>query len=253
MAEPRLNQEKERRIKMGVWVLIILGIVVTFLTLWQYPKYLRAPFAQYGQQKGLWKSTEQEELAKLMGMKEKDTDGDGLNDFDESYLYGTSAYLADSDSDGFNDKQEIESGNDPNCPVGKTCPKIEEGSPGAAPLPQELLGSPPPALGGILGGQASAEEVRNALRQAGMNEESLSKLDDQTLLELYQETLKETSRATLGANANTSLPANVNAASLTPDQLRELLRQAGVDEATLKSVDDATLMKIFQEMVNKGN
>ena len=50
-----------------------------------------------------------------------DTDEDGLTDWEEANLFGTSAYLADSDSDGIDDKDEIDQGTDPNCEQGKTC------------------------------------------------------------------------------------------------------------------------------------
>ncbi len=50
-----------------------------------------------------------------------DTDGDGLTDFDELYVYGTSPYLKDSDSDTFDDNEEIDQGFDPNCPKGQDC------------------------------------------------------------------------------------------------------------------------------------
>lgn len=246
--------EKERRIRVGVTILIILCVIAVFGIIWQYPKYLRAPFSRYGQDVGMWKSQLEEDAEKLAAMKEADTDGDGLTDYDEIYLYGTSAYLTDSDSDGFSDKDEISSGNDPNCAAGKICPKIgEEGAAKAEPIV-----TPPVVeeeLGGLLAGTATAEEVRAALRQAGVDDATLSKLDDETLLELYNETLRESGGAIGQDNTNTNfpLPTNVNINEMTPAQLRELLRQAGVTEATLNSVDDATLMKIFEETVNKGN
>jgi len=242
---------KEHRIKIGVTILIILCVIVVLGTIWQYPKYLSAPFARYGQDIGLWKSQIEEDAEKLAAMKESDTDGDGLTDYDETYLYGTSSYLADSDSDGFSDKEEISSGNDPNCTAGKICPKVtEEGAAKAEPV---IAPSAPEELGGLLAGTATAEEVRDALRQAGVDDATLASLDDKTLLELYNETLSEAGGTVSGGNANTNsaLPANVNVDEMTPAQLRELLRQAGVGEATLNSVDDATLMKIFEETVNK--
>ena len=38
-------------------------------------------------------------------LKNKDTDKDGLSDYDELNFYKTSPYLEDSDSDGFSDKE----------------------------------------------------------------------------------------------------------------------------------------------------
>lgn len=49
--------------------------------------------------------------------KTKDTDQDGLSDYDELYIYSTSPYLMDSDSDEITDKQEVDEGTDPNCPI----------------------------------------------------------------------------------------------------------------------------------------
>lgn len=43
----------------------------------------------------------------------KDSDSDGVTDFDEVNLYGTDPFVADTDGDGFNDGIEIELGYDP--------------------------------------------------------------------------------------------------------------------------------------------
>ena len=45
----------------------------------------------------------------LLGLKNKDTDQDGLSDYDETYVYETSPYIKDSDSDGINDGDEVAS------------------------------------------------------------------------------------------------------------------------------------------------
>ncbi len=45
-----------------------------------------------------------------------DTDGDGLTDGDEVYIYNTNPLVYDSDEDGLNDIQEIDLGTDPNEP-----------------------------------------------------------------------------------------------------------------------------------------
>ena len=54
-------------------------------------------------------------------LQRKDTDKDTLSDFDELYVYSTSPYLVDSDSDGYTDAEEIATGNDPNCATGAVC------------------------------------------------------------------------------------------------------------------------------------
>jgi hypothetical protein len=64
---------------------------------------------------------QQDDTQQTEALKTKDTDHDGLSDYDELYVYQTSPYLADSDSDGIPDAIEIAQGMDPNCPRGKTC------------------------------------------------------------------------------------------------------------------------------------
>lgn len=233
-----------------MWILIAGGAFILLLVVFQYPKYLNLPFAKYGQGGGTWQSAAEKEAKELEILKTSDTDNDGLVDFDETYVYGTSPYLADSDSDGFNDKQEIDSSNDPNCPAGTTCSRVSEGAAG----PAVTVGGGTAGLSnvsGLLSGQATADEVREALRQAGMSEDYLSKLDDETLLKLYQETVKESGSAA-NTNANTNTNASASGGSeMTADELRAILRQNGVDEATLKSVSDEDLLKLYQESLKQ--
>jgi hypothetical protein len=250
MGETILSPEKEKRVKIGMWILIIGGAFILLLVIFQYPKYLNLPFAKYGQSKGLWKSAAEKEAEALQVLKTTDTDSDGLVDFDETYTYGTSPYLADSDSDGFNDKQEVESGNDPNCPAGTTCSKISEGAAGPAVNVGGATGGIS-NISGLLSGQATAEEIRTALRQAGMSDDYLSKLDDETLLKLYQETIKESGGA-VGVNTNTNMNTAVSeGGEMTAEELREILRQNGVDETTLKNVSDEELLKLYQESLKQ--
>ena len=56
----------------------------------------------------------------------RDTDKDSLTDFDELYVYGTSPYLADTDSDGILDGEEIKRGINPNCAEGQDCSMTPE-------------------------------------------------------------------------------------------------------------------------------
>lgn len=246
------DPKKESRIRKGFWILIILGFIVLLLTIWHYPSYLSAPFAKYGRQTGLWKSPSQQEAEAILALKTKDTDNDGLFDFDEMYIFSTSPYLDDSDSDGFSDKEEIESGNDPNCPAGKLCSKIEEESLSGAPSAEATLEALP-GYSSLLSGGASAAEIREALRQGGVSEEILSKLDDTSLQELYNETLKETGISpTAGINANTNVNMNANINNfnfnnLTAEELRKFLIKAGVEASLLESIDNETLLKIFKE------
>ncbi len=145
---------------------------------------------------------EQRESKTIEESKSKDTDGDGLVDYDELYVYKTSPYVADTDSDGFDDKTETFSGNNPNCPQGKEC--------GTYLASGEEADTSKPDISGLFEGttkdrvlaagsvnfespeqveaffkQATISEIRAALLESGMSQEELDAIDDKTLEEYF--------------------------------------------------------------------
>lgn len=139
----------------------------------------------------------------------KDTDLDGLTDFDELNLYFTSAYLEDTDSDGKLDSEEIETGTDPNCPEGKECgvePRIVESDEfdlfGDLGIEQDLQSflfenevAPDNSLNlldsaGAVRADLPPEEIRAILRAGGIEDEMLKNLSDSDIAVIYQESLK---------------------------------------------------------------
>ncbi len=170
-------------------------------------------------------------------LRRRDTDQDGLTDYDEQYLYKTSAYLKDSDSDGFDDKAEVTSGNDPLCPPGQSC---------TAPAP---AGTPPAAEAAapIL----SAAEIRVLLKKNGVSDAELARYDDETLLAIYRELGGESQPSTGSANSTLNLtPAQQQAiAKLSGAELRQFLIDGGVDPEQLKQFDDATLKALVQQTI----
>jgi hypothetical protein len=148
------------------------------------------------------------EARELEESKTKDTDGDGLVDYDELYVYKTSPYLADSDSDGFDDKSEVFSGNNPNCPTGTDC-YTTSGAP-------EKVDAQTSVAAGLIGGlgedsilaagsvkfeseadvenffkQATIEQIRSALVDSGMSNDELDEIDDDTLQEFFYTVVDE--------------------------------------------------------------
>lgn len=155
--------------------------------------------------------TEDERAAReLEESKTKDTDGDGLVDYDELYVYKTSPYIVDSDSDGFSDKQEVYSNNDPNCPAGENCGVILATSDAEAvkddgnnALAVALLGEEQVALMEeydfesdedvtAFFQQATLDQIRSALLIAGMTQEQLDLIDDETLRAYFDGSLEDT-------------------------------------------------------------
>ena len=132
----------------------------------------------------------------------KDTDGDGLMNVDELNNYKTSPYLEDSDSDGVNDKQEIEAGTDPNCPAGKNCNGALENVDAQDTSTSTITNTPDinlkiatstngeANLKQILKDQSTdAKSLRQLLLSSGMDANMLNKISDGQLLQAYKQTV----------------------------------------------------------------
>lgn len=153
-----------------------------------------------------------ESLPSLEELMTKDSDNDGLSDFQELNMYGTSPYLADSDSDGYSDKEEIDGGFDPNCPKGEDCRGTGNGPVDSAKEQEEAIreGALSPLEDvGLLGGQLpadtlpteqiGAQEIRRLMIDSGQltpeQIEQLKQVDDATLLKIFAETAAEMDKA----------------------------------------------------------
>ncbi len=122
----------------------------------------------------------------------KDTDGDGLTDYDEARTYHTSPYLADTDSDRVSDGEEARLRTDPNCPPDRDCygtggsaDTVASTSPIAATTstnPGTDVIEPPKSPDQITGIEARAYLLRTNLATSN----DLSTLPDDAVLELYR-------------------------------------------------------------------
>jgi hypothetical protein len=137
-----------------------------------------------------------------------DTDGDGLLDWDELNIHGTSPYLIDSDSDTIEDNVEISQGTDPNCPEGRTCGSdiiniLEELQKEAAEVAAQEQAQEPfvsgyssksqQALNALESGQTpTADEIRALLQDSGIAKEQLAQTPDEDLIQLFQEVAQDT-------------------------------------------------------------
>lgn len=136
-------------------------------------------------------------------LRTQDTDTDGLTDFEELSIYGTSPYLIDSDSDGFSDYEEIKTGNDPNCPSGTNCRSIPAGAVGSQEQNSQdtfltdqfsdLLEAPTvEEVPTIDLTSLSPAEVRQLLVDSGeVTAQQLESIDDETLMSIYSEVINE--------------------------------------------------------------
>ncbi len=212
MAIKRVRHREARALsseqKVAFALLLFLGIGGIFFGFRSFGSNIRRPFdlqvARYLKGEKFLTSS-QKEQQELEASKTRDVDGDGLTDYDELYVYKTSPYLTDSDSDGFDDKTEVFSGNDPTCPKENDCGDQAEisGDQNEVSSLVEAFGSSASILqsGQIdfekpedvenFFRQATLEEIRNALKQAGVSQEQLDQITDEELMEFFNSTLNE--------------------------------------------------------------
>lgn len=201
--------------KVAVVFLILLAISVLVFWVWEMRQNINKPF-DYSKTSTATSTSNSEEDMKAV-LKSRDTDSDGLSDYDEIYTYKTSPYLEDSDSDGLSDQKEVAQGTNPNCPQGKDC---TISAPEAVATSTTDINSLTPAttlnsettlttnsaneelLQKALSGQADAATLRQLLISGGANKEELDKISDLDLLKSYQETLNsQNSSATSTSSA----------------------------------------------------
>jgi len=218
------------------------------------------------------------QLEKIAEMRLLDSDSDSLNDFDEQYTYGTSAYLADTDSDGVDDNTEITTGQDPNCATGLTCTTTR-----TAATVGEVTSVTDSATGVTDLATDDPAELRRQLAALGIDQSVLDQVSDEDLITVYSSVAADYGSATLGttttetteadpnANINTAVTGTDPYADLLPDtntntssvsattfedlqnlsaaEIRELLAQSGVSSEELDQIDDASLEQLYAEIL----
>lgn len=122
----------------------------------------------------------------------KDTDSDGLTDWDELNVYKTSPYIPDTDSDGINDGEEIKLGNNPLCAEGNNC-LIEEELPTSTPVFEQPSNSdiaPPSKVDLEAVKNISPQQLRQILLEKGYTAEDLNQLTDEQLTEVWRQAIE---------------------------------------------------------------
>ncbi len=122
--------------KVAITALSLCCLFLVFGGLSQLRSYVRKPFLvshrELTRAIEIRTQTYQNDDKQMRELRLKDADRDGISDYDEQYVYRTSPYLADSDSDTLSDGEEIATGEDPNCPKGKNCLDVQSSVPQAA-------------------------------------------------------------------------------------------------------------------------
>lgn len=193
MSEEQGREGLSKEQKIGVILLSVFSVFAIGLGILQIRNTMYAPFALNNKIPPLVR----DDINTNEALMYRDTDKDGLNDFDELYVYATSPYLADTDSDGIADKIEVDKGTNPICPEGQSCAEAGVNGdtlPNTAPLPSatSTIGPPPSAqdLEKIL---TDPVATRKLLLDAGFDKEILDKTSDADLMRMVKEILSSTS------------------------------------------------------------
>jgi len=154
----------------------------------------------------------------------KDTDRDGLTDYEELEFHRTSPYLADTDSDGITDPDEITAGTDPLCPEGQAC-----GGTAAEVGEGEVIDPNSPLLE-----SAQAFELGRLLGIEGATGDGASLIEGESPSE--------------GAIGPANPLSDLDAVLSDPEMLRKLISDTGLVTAEqLDAIDDETLSRMATE------
>lgn len=183
-----------REQKTGLGMVVGFGSLALVFGVFFLWKHIASPFviSYVGPQFLTGDEKQQQEMETL---KKQDTDTDGLDDYNELYVYRTSPYLKDSDSDGTEDQAEITQGEDPNCAPSMPCATaaIDVVSPTtlqgtfAEQIAANAGATPPPeaaATSADIGATLAAmttDQIRTMLIQAGGDAASINALPDDDL------------------------------------------------------------------------
>lgn len=214
--------------------------------------------------------------ADLIAQQTKDTDGDGLSDYDELNRYGASPYLKDSDGDGVDDKAEVARGSDPNCPEGQNCfagnSASADASAGGVPQLQTSVANPAINI--------TPDYIRQLMKQNGATDAQLSSLTDEQLMAEFNKYLAanpqiaaDLSARGVNINVGAAQPAptlaqpnagnvdlkalNINSVAdmqkLTGPQIRQLMIDSGASASVLAQVTDDQLKTMFLAQLQKNS
>jgi hypothetical protein len=147
-------------------------------------------------------------------LKYMDTDGDGISDWDELFVYGTSPYLEDTSGDGISDYDAIFVYNiDPLCPIGQDC---------SSSLKQDSFT--------FQAGSSFEQSFDSVLNLMSSFDVSDSIEEDEKEVTAPDDILKSLEEE--GINAS---------------YLRELLILSGFDKEDLQNISDEELMSAYKE------
>lgn len=207
--------------KTAVIVLSIAAVGILGVWFWQFNMRLNNPFRPSSQEIAQGEKAAQDKIDLENASKSKDSDTDGLSDYDETNTYNTSPYLEDTDGDNISDFNEIKQGKDPLCAEGANC-SLLAANPDLIPVvpiasstenvtSENLAGNVDDTLLiKALRGEGDASTMRQILIQGGADPEQVAILTDEDLMTMYADILKSQSPGTVITSTTTATSSNIN-------------------------------------------
>lgn len=261
----QMEQNKQKIDRTSAWILFGLGVLV-FVggavqlrgQLFAFERGLDKKFEEAlaksgiestaaAVQDGISDSTEAEDLTNL---QTTDSDQDGLTDFEELYVRGTSPYLQDTDSDGISDFTEIAENTNPNCPEGQDCLQERVGGDVITTDAEESLadlagGSRDASVDLTPSANLSADEIRAFLLQSGVAQEEIDEIPDADLEAIYRQVYQQEAA---GASTNSQVQSEVaRLQAMNTDERREYLIQSGVSSTEINALTDDEINTLFEQ------
>jgi len=184
--EEKVNRYSKEQ-KIGLILLSAFVLLAVTLGLIQIRNTIHAPFALNTSIPPLIGK----EVNTIDALRYRDTDGDGLSDYDELYIYGTSPYLWDTDGDGISDYDEIMRGTNPLCPEGQVCGNIAD-SGDAIPIPighEQLFDMTGEDIFPDIDVLFSPENMRLILIDSGLDKSVVDMISDEEINQMVIEIL----------------------------------------------------------------
>jgi hypothetical protein len=227
--------QEDQSDKKHVLLFIVLGLAIIAFSFWYLYGNIAKPVA-YERPDWLAEQLQEEEDSQvtIAELEERDTDHDGLNDYQEIYQYYTSIFIEDTDSDGVSDFDEVNSGGDPLCPYGEDCNLL------ALITPKTKIAEVIEDIkldGDLTLQEAIAADFRKILLESGVPQEDIDKLTDEDLLELFQ---------TISENMDNEGQSD----DIQSEEVRNfLLNQPGADIEAINQMTDQELIEVGRRLL----
>jgi len=206
-SEQPVENGLSREQKIGFVLLLAFAILVIGLGVLQIRNNMYSHFALNNK----IPNTLKDQVDTVDALRFRDTDRDGLSDFDELYIYGTSPYIADSDSDGISDGEEVKRGTNPMCAPGQDCSLTPDAAAIAVSSstvdPSLAVPAEQPANDLTKAIQDPAQ-VRQMLIGAGVSKDVVDKVSDADLMQMITEIMSASSTIKNINNLNNSAGTN---------------------------------------------